>query len=270
MYSFFEKPIQVVAHRGDSMFYPENSLPAFKSAIDLGVDIIETDVHISKDGVIFIWHDEDFYQIDGSRRHVTDYFWDEIKALDIGYLFVDKNGARPFKGKGHGITKFQNALREFPETRFNVDLKDKKRDLVDGFYKILKEEDAINRVVVASFSSSNLKQIRKLDTRIITSYGKEEVLRIVILNKLRLTWIIRLLYKHIPPVIQVPVASGKIKVVTRSFIKSLHKLGIKIQVWTINEKEDMRRLYIKGVDGVMTDDPRTLKSVRAEVVAHNP
>lgn len=265
MYSYFKKPIGVVAHRGDSMFFPENSFPAFKSALELGVDIIETDVHISKDGVVFIWHDEDFSLIDGSSRHVAEYLWEDIQKLDIGSLFIDQSGTKSFEGKGHRIMKFSEALISFPDTRFNVDLKDRRDDLVQNFYNILVENSALDRVVVASFSSENLRLIRKIDSNVITSYGKEEVLRIVILNKLRLTWMIRLFYKKLPPVIQVPEISGSIRVVTSNFISSLHRLGIKIQVWTINDEPDMRRLYRMGVDGVMTDDPRTLLKVKGSL-----
>lgn len=261
MSSFFDKPIKVVAHRGDSMFFPENSIPAFKSAVDIGVDIIETDVHISSDGVIFIWHDENTKKIDGSTKHVTDRTWEDLKSLDIGLIYKDKDGNKPFKDHGLTLMTFKEALETFPTARFNVDLKDKKDELVKGFYEILEEEDAFNRVLVASFHSKNLRAIRKISDRVITSYGQSEVLAAVLLNKVKLTFILKLIHKKLPPIIQVPEAAGIIKVVTRSFIKALHKLGVKIQVWTINDKEDMKRLYKMGVDGVMTDDPRTLMEV---------
>lgn len=246
------------------MFFPENSMPAFKSAVELGVDIIETDVHVSYDGIIFIWHDEDTGKLDGNKSHVTSKTWDELKSLDLGSIFKGKDGGKPFAGKGITLMTFRDALKAFPETRFNVDLKDKREDLVKGFYKILEEEDAFDRVVVASFHAENLRSIRKISSKVVTSYGQSEVLRAVILNKLKLTFLLKAQYKKLPSVMQVPESSGLIKVVTKSFIKSLHKLGVKIQVWTINEKEDMKRLYKMGVDGVMTDDPRTLINVSKE------
>ncbi len=81
-FEFFKKPDRVIAHRGDSKYFPENSLPAFNSALDLGVDIVETDVHISSDGVIFIWHDDHSEQLDGMSDDICGKSWLELKALD--------------------------------------------------------------------------------------------------------------------------------------------------------------------------------------------
>ena len=257
---YFRKPIKVVAHRGDSKFYPENSKPAFQSAIDLGVDIIETDVHISSDGVIFVWHDDNTEKIDGSLVPIYERSWQELSALDSGIIYTKDDGSKPFAGQGLALMKFEDVLKDFPEARFNVDLKDEREDLVKGFYRILEENDAFDRVVVASFSTDNLKGIRKLSERVITSYGRSEVKKGVVLSKLGLLSLLgRFIYKN--PLIQVPVTSGKTRVVTQSYIKALHKIGVKIQVWTINDEDEMRRLLDMGVDGIMTDDPRLLLKV---------
>lgn len=155
---------------------------------------------------------------------------------------------------------FKDALKSFPTTKFNVDLKDKTPKLVKGMLKILEEEKAFNRVVIASFHTENLRNIRKLSNSVATSYGQTEVLLRVLLSKLKLfRFISNFLPRH--PVIQVPVASKGLTVVTRQFIKILHKRGVKIQVWTINNRDEMILLYKMGVDGVMTDDPRLLLEV---------
>lgn len=259
-YAFFSNPIRVIAHRGDSKYFPENSLVAFDSAIKLGVDVIETDVHISSDGQIFVWHDENTFQLDQSKQPVSERSWADLKELDLGFLYVDKDGHRPFSSKGIGLVLFKDVLKKFPKTRFNVDLKDESRALVEGFYSILESENAFDRVTVASFHSSNLKTIRAISPRVVTSYGRSEVRRLVVLSKLNL---LRFVSKYIalPPVIQIPEVSGSTVVLTKYLIKVLHKRGVKVQVWTINDEEDMIRLYKMGVDGVMTDDPRLLLGV---------
>lgn len=259
-FKFFDSSIKVVAHRGDSKYFPENSHPAFKSAVDLGVDIIETDVHISSDGVIFVWHDENTFQLDGDKNSVSGKSWEELSTLDLGYLYIDKDGRRPFSSKGIGLMTFEEVLRDFPSIRFNVDLKDKQYQLVEGMVELLDKYSAFDRVVVASFHTENLKSIRRISDRVATSYGQTEVLLRVVLSKLKLFR----LFSHwmiTPPVMQVPVVSGGINVVNRTFIKILHKRGVKIQVWTINELDEMKRLYKLGVDGIMTDDPRLLLSI---------
>lgn len=259
-FEYFNKPIKVVAHRGDSKYFPENSMVAFESAIELGVDIIETDVHISSDGVIFVWHDGDTHKLDGNNKKISSRSWTELKDLDLGFLYVDKDGKRPFSSKGIRLMTFEQLLKAFPETRFNVDLKDKKSSLVKGVFEILTRENAFNRVVIASFHTENLKSIRKLSDQIATSYGRAEVRLRVLLSSLGMfRFVSNFLPRH--PVMQVPTTSGNLTVVTRQFIKILHKRGIKIQVWTINNRDDMEMLFKMGVDGIMTDDPRLLLEV---------
>lgn len=260
-YDFFKDKIRVIAHRGDSKYYPENSLLAFQSAIDLGVDVIETDVHISSDGIIFVWHDDHSEQLDGDISDICKKSWEELKELDLGYLYIDNDGKRPFSNSGIKLIPFEKVLEEFPNTKFNVDLKDKSRELVEGFLAILERQNAFDRVIVASFHTENLKYIRSLSDKVVTSFGKSEVLTWVVLSKLGLLRMVSKFFKNIPPVIQVPYSSGSLRVVTRRFIKVLHKRGVKIQVWTINEKDQMEHLYKMGVDGIMTDDPRLLIEV---------
>ena len=138
-FEFFDKPINVVAHRGDSKYYPENSEIAFKSAIELGVDIIETDVHISSDGVIFVWHDENTKKLDGDENLVSTRSWAELSELDLGFLYIDKEGKRTFSSKGIRLMTFEEVLINFPNTRFNVDLKDKQPQIVTGMLDLLKK-----------------------------------------------------------------------------------------------------------------------------------
>ncbi len=259
-FEFFNESIKVIAHRGDSKYYPENSRLAFRSAEKLGVDVIETDVHISSDGVIFVWHDDNTLKLDGDEQNVFNRSWEDLSQLDLGFLFVDKDGKRPFSSKEIRLMTFDDVLRDFPNVRFNVDLKDKKTELVKGMLGLLEKHNAFDRVVIASFHSENLKNMRKMSKKVATSYGRSEVRLRVILSKLNLFRLTSNIL-HRAPVMQVPVTSGNTTVVTRHFIKILHKRGIKIQVWTINEADEMRMLYKMGVDGVMTDDPRLLLDV---------
>ncbi len=260
-YSFFNKPIGVVAHRGDSMHYPENSELAFKSAVDLGVDIIETDVHISSDGVVFIWHDDTSEVLDGSILDISKRPWDELKHLDLGRVFKTDTGEMPFCKTGLGLMSLDYVLKKFPETRFNIDLKDRDDRLVESFLQIIKENKAVNRVIAASFHTENLILLRKLNQEIVTSYGASEVRKLVILSKLRLAGLYLSCWKKRPPVIQIPEQFGKTRVITPYFLDVLFKHGIRVQVWTINNKDDMIRLLSQGIHGIMTDNPRELLHV---------
>lgn len=255
-HKYFSKTLKVVAHRGDSAFFPENTLPAFISAAELGVDCIETDIHLSSDGVCVIWHDDTLEKLTEDNGLVSDKTYNELMTMDAGRMFTsDKGRTFPFRGKGVTITTLDEALKAIPDMRFNVDLKDNNPDLVKEFAKIVHSNNAQHRVLGASFHDSMVKQIRTSIPEIATSFSQKEIIRIIILNKLGLQGFIK---EFTAQAAQIPEYHGSLKVLTKSLIKDFHKKGVKVHIWTVNEEEDMIRLYKMGVDTIMTDNPRLL------------
>ena len=255
-HKYFNKALRVVAHRGDSAFFPENTLPAFKSAAELGVDCIETDVHLTSDGVCVIWHDDTFERLTGEKGLVSDKSYKELLTMDAGRMFTLDNGKTfPFRGKGVKIATLDEALKAIPKMRFNVDLKDNNLKLVAEFAKIVRENNAENWVLGASFHDNILKNLRIIIPEIASSFSQKEMLKIVIYNKLG---ILGFLGNFKADAAQIPEYQGKIKVLTKSLIRIFHNKGVKVHVWTVNNKLDMIRFYQMGVDTVMTDNPRLL------------
>ncbi len=261
--SFFDPMPRVVAHRGDSAHFPENTLPAFESAYRMAVDVIETDVHLSKDGVLVVWHDPTLERnTDGSGR-IEEHTLFELKALDAGYTFTRDGGATfPFRGTGVQLCTLEEALAACPAQRFNVDLKSKDPKIVDEFIAVLNRQQAKKRVLGASFHLSNLRQLRKKESRIQTSLTTLEVLPLLMAQKLR---ILPKREQEHPIVFQVPPRQWGIEVITPAFIDVMHRRGSIIQVWTINEEEEIRRLFSMGVDSVMTDKPELAIKVAIEM-----
>ncbi len=258
----------VVAHRGDSAHFPENTLAAFESAYKMKVDVIETDVHLSKDGVLVIWHDPTLDRNTNGSGRIEDHTLEELKALDAGYTFTTDEGLTfPFRGRGVVLCTLEEALKACPAQRFNVDLKSKEPEIVDAFIEVITKEHATRRVVGASFHLSNLKALRKKAPQIITSLTTWEVVPLLFLQKLHL--LPRRISKLDPVVFQIPPKQGPITVVTPSFIKMMHKRGAIIQVWTINEAEEMKRLFNMGIDSIMTDKPELAIEVAIELGIRN-
>ncbi len=266
-HKYFRKALKVVAHRGDSTFFPENTLPAFKSAAKLGVDCIETDVHLTSDGVCVIWHDDTLKRLTGGTGLVSDKTYEELLAMDAGAMFTMDNGKTfPFRGKGVKVATLDEAFKALPEMRFNVDLKDNNYELVKVFAKIVRENNAQDRVLGASYHDTMLKQIRLLIPEIVSSFSKKEMLKVVILNKLGL---LGLHGKFKAQAAQIPEYHGKMKVLTKSLIRIFHKKGVMIHVWTVNEKDNMIRFFEMGVDTIMTDNPRLLTETIKEIDKKN-
>jgi len=252
--SFFEPLPRVVAHRGDSAHFPENTLAAFASAYKMGVDVIETDVHLSRDGVLVIWHDETLDRNTNGTGRIEDHTLKELKSFDAGYTFTPDGGKTfPFRGKGVELCTLEEALQACPAQRFNVDLKTLGEPIVDAFIAVLEQNQAMKRVLGASFHLENLKLLRKKEPRIITSLSSLEVRHFLLRQKTGL--LPKKLHKSRQIIFQVPPSQGNTIVITPSFVKAMHKRNAIIQVWTINDKAEMVRLFRMGVDSVMTDKP---------------
>ena len=261
-YGFLSPLPRIVAHRGDSAFFPENTLEAFRSAYELGVDVIETDVHLTKDGKIVIWHDPTLERNTNGSGTLESHTLSELKALDAGYTFTKDGGKTyPFRGKGVQLATLDEALKALPDARFNIDLKSQEEEIVPRYIEVIKSNNAADRVCTASFHLNNLKKLRAAEPDFLTSISTLEVIPLLMRQKL-----------HILPkefnkkiIFQIPEAQYGIRIITPSFVREMHKRGAVIMVWTINEKEKMKELFSLGVDTVMTDNPRLLIEVAEEL-----
>lgn len=257
MKNFLDPMPKIVAHRGDSHNYPENTMDAFLSAIELEVDVIETDVHLTKDNKIVIWHDDTLDRNTDGKGKIEDYTYQELLNFDAGYTFTSDNGKTfPFRGKGVKIALLEEVLNRCPNQRFNIDLKTPDIKIVDYYLDVIRKAKAENRICSASFSAQNLKTLRKKAPDLLTSSFTSEVLCSIISHFFRIPY-----SKNKRRIMQVPERSSIIRVISPSYVKWMHKYNHVIQVWTINEEEDMRRLLSWNVDSIMSDNPRLLKKV---------
>ena len=232
-------------HRGGDEEKTENTLEAFQYSSDLGFVFMETDVQLTSDGKVVIFHDSDLKRVAGLNKRINELTLKEIKEIDL------INGGR--------IPSLEETLSSFPNLRFNIDIK--VDFAVDQTIKIVNDQDAFNRVCLAAFSTNRLNRIRKLtDSNLCSSMGQAEIVKLLFSS-------FGLNLKTSPGLCaQVPVSQFGIPIVTKRFIKKVHDLNKFIHVWTIDETEEMYRLIDLGVDGLMTDKPTVLKEA---LVARN-
>jgi glycerophosphoryl diester phosphodiesterase len=215
--------VRVYAHRGASRELPENTLPAFRRAMELGADALETDVHVTRDGVLVASHDPDGARIFGVARQIADCAFDEVHAW--------------------GVPSLEELVVEFPGVPINVDLKVPVAALA---VETLRRLGAERQVTLASFRSSTLRQVRALGYRGETSLGRSEVARLLSLP-------VAVQRGPLAPpgrYAQLPVTFAQPRVVARC-----HALRLKVDYWTVNDPAEARRLVQLGADGIMTDDP---------------
>jgi glycerophosphoryl diester phosphodiesterase len=209
---------------------------AFEYAINLGYRYLETDVQVTKDGVLVAFHDNDLQRTTGKPGKISELPWSEVsKAL------VD--GKAP-------IPLLEDLLGAWPEARINIDCKS--NAAIDALIASLRRTKSLPRVCVAAFSDSRLKKLRRaLGAELCSSLGPIE------LGLLRFG----LLRRPAAQAAQVPVKEGPLTIVNRKFVERSHRLGLQVHVWTIDDAPAMERLLDLGVDGIMTDRPVILRQV---------
>jgi glycerophosphoryl diester phosphodiesterase len=246
----------VYAHRGAAAELPENTLPAFRRALELGADALETDVHLTLDGEVVAVHDPHGKRIAGVDRAVAGATLREVQAWDAGYAFVDAGGGRPFVGQGYRIPTLEELLGELSGVRLNIDLKQGQARLIRRFLELVRRHDAERRVVGASFRRATLEALREAGFRGETSLSRWEFVRY---------WLLPAGGRRPSATrAQIPIRVGPCSIATQRVVNRLHELGLAVDYWTVNDPETARRIVQLGADGVMTDDPaRVVPAVRA-------
>ncbi len=259
---YFNKPAMILAHRGMPEELPENTMPSFKKAYDLGVDVIETDVHFTRDKRFVIIHDPELDRTTNGSGKVIENTIDELKKLDAGYYAsYDKGKTFPFRGKGITLPSLEEILIEFPDMRINIDLKDNLPHQVSRYYEIIIKCKASERVLTASSHNANLQILRKIAPEMATSFSTIEIVKFIFFSIIRQK---KLMSGFKGDAIQLPAYLWRTGLVTESFIKQAHDMGYEINIWTVDRKEEMKKLMKIGVDGIFTNYPELLKEVLNE------
>ena len=228
------------AHRGGAGSWPENTMPAFEGAVAMGYRYLETDVHVTSDGVLVAFHDDSLDRVTDRQGKICDLPWSEVQRARV-------DGREP-------IPRFEDLLGAWPDVRINVDPKADRA--VEPLAEVLVRGHAIERVCIGAFSDRRLARLRaRLGPRLCTSMGPVGVARLRAASA-------GLPVGHLTvPCAQVPVRAGRVTIVDERLVATAHDLGVQIHVWTIDDRAEMERLLDLGVDGIMTDDPATLRSV---------
>lgn len=242
------RPI-AIAHRGGTEIAPENTIAAFRSAWELGFNYLETDVHLTADGTLVAFHDDQLDRVTDRTGSIASLPWAEVSAARIHGV--------------HAIPTLEELLEEFPDARFNIDAKHD--DAAVALVWTLRRHGALGRVCVGGFSDQRLGRIRALaGPALCTSAGPREIAREVARARLRRSPNDRSLSRPVATpyrCLQVPVRHRQLEILTPELVHQAHLRGIDVHVWTIDEPLEMNRVLDMGVDGVMTDHPTVLRTV---------
>jgi glycerophosphoryl diester phosphodiesterase len=253
----------IMSKKAADASWPGNTMFAFQHAVEMGVDIIETDMRQTKDGVLVISHDE---SVDGKSNgvgHVSDLTFAELQTLDAAYNWSPEEGPTfPYRGQGITYVSVEDVFKAFPDMRFNIDMKQSDPPIYAAFCDLIRKYNMQDKVVAASFSHQNITEFRKLCPEVTTSADESDTRVFVFMNFAYLGhW-----FSPAFNVFQVPTESGGIPVTTAHFIRAAHDRNVRVDVWTIDDPLEMQRLLDMGVDGIITDRPDRLM----ELLGRNP
>lgn len=249
-------PLLLYGHRGASAERPENTLASFQRALELGVDVLELDVHRTRDGHVVVAHDASGERMAGVPALIRHAPLVEVQRWDVGYGFVTTSGHRPFVGQGHRIPTLAEVLEAFPDTRLNIDLKQSHPPMVEAVLDLLRSHRAVERVCLASWRSATIRAVRSAGFAGPTVLARNEVLALLLLPaRLRRLWPVA------GTTVQVPVRHGPIDFSAPWFLNRCHRLGLRVDYFTIDAADEAAQLLDLGADGLMTDDPAALGSV---------
>jgi len=215
-------------------------MPAFEGAVALGYRYLETDAHVTADGVCLAFHDDRLDRVTDRAGIISELSYDEVRVALV-------DGREP-------IPLMEDLLGAFPEARINID--PKHDGAVDALGEVIDRTGALERVCIGSFSDERIERLKAaLGPKLCTSLGPKGVARL------------RAGSFGLPSgrvegaCVQVPHRLKGVRLVDDRFVSRAHAAGLQVHVWTIDDPAEMHELLDRGVDGIMTDRPATLREV---------
>jgi glycerophosphoryl diester phosphodiesterase len=252
----------VIGHRGCAGEAPENTLASFRRALEQGAVILESDVHLTRDGVPVLIHDDEVDRVSNGSGPVREQSLAELRRLDFAHRFSPDGGrSHPLRGRGVRIASLAEALEALPGARFNLELKEDLPGLVETTLDVIRQAGREDLTLVTAADDGLMRKLRRVlesgGARVAQGASAGDVLGFVRAA----------LDRAAPPAgpmaLQVPAEFGGRPLVTRELVEHAHAHGVQVHVWTVNEPPEMTRLLDLGVDGLITDFPGRLAELLA-------
>ena len=253
------RPTLHIAHRGGALLAPENTIPAFRMAVEhWRTDMLELDLHATRDGELVVSHDPTLQRCTDGDGRIADHTLAELQRLDAGFHFsADGDRTHPFRGQGLQIPTFREVLKAFPALPLNVEVKAEAPGVESAVASILRAEGAVDRVCLGSELDPLAERLVAAAPEVCAFYPRDALTELVLAIKSGAQ----------PPddrryqVLDMPLDYGEVRLVDAPFLEATTRLGRWVNVWTIDDPTTMRELVAIGVGGIMTDRPDLLREV---------
>lgn len=255
----------VIAHQGGDGVWPGDTMFAFEQAVALGVDVLEMDAHITKDGQIVLMHDEEVDRTTDGEGLIEEMTLAELQKLDAAYGWSPDEGKTfPYRGQGIRVATLEGLFQKFPQMRYVIEIKLTQNPIAEPLCSLIRDYDMADRVLIASFHDDAMQTFRETCPEVATSASRGEVTAFVLLGKIFLSGLVAPAYQTIQPPYD-PAESRNIPIMTGRFIREAHGKNIRVEPWTVNDPELMRQYIAWGVDGIITDRPDLMIEILQEM-----
>ena len=256
----------VIAHGGAKDLFPENTMVAFDGAMEIGVDMLEIDVCLTKDDILITHHDLTIDDVSDGTGAVRDFTFDELTQFNFGDGFKALDGTYPYKEKQVLVTKLEDVFAKYPDVLYNVEIKDKGETgekAAEVLYELIQKYNLEGSILVPSFSDETISHFRSLTGgTIMTSSAREETKKFIYAH---IAQVDNLVFDIDYEAMQLPLSNSGVNLATKSIIRDAHRRNIAVHYWTIDDKETMKDLIAMGADGIITDRPDLLNEVLEEM-----
>ena len=250
-YLSLEHPIRL-AHRGSRVLWPENTMTAFQGAVDLGYRYIETDVRLTLDGVVVVFHDETLERVTNGAGRVSEWRYEELRRLDAAYRYGESDGF-PHRDTGVTVPTLEEVLTTWPDVHFNIDLK--ARRMQWHVAEVIQKLGRHDSTLIGAFSDMRVARYRHiLGGRAATSAGPVRAVVMYAASRFGAPLRSKAVAYQLP-------FDARLAPIDRRLVAAAHSSGAQVHAWTVNEAADMHRLLGLGVDGIVTDRPDVLNEV---------
>src|SRR5215510_6543925 len=258
---FFSAKPQVFAHRGGCDLGPENTIAAFDIGMSTGADGLELDVHLSADGIVVVHHDKTLDRTTNASGPIAARTAQQLGRVDAGYWFK-RDDAYPFRGQDIGVPTLGEVLARYRGIPTIIEIKVYTAAMGQAVAEEIRRADALEYVCVAGYGLASARSARTALPGVAASAAQPEV-RLAVYRSILRCPVRRAEYQTY----QVPEWAEATQIVTPRFVRHAHSAGLKVQVWTVDEEADMRRLLGWGVDGLISNRPDLAVPVRDQFLA---
>lgn len=256
--NFADDQFVILAHQGGDGEFPSNTMFAFENAAELGVDVLELDIHSSADDVLVVIHDATVDRTTNGTGLVNEMTLAELQALDAGYNYPTLanhellgTGEFPYRGAGLQIPALEDIFIAFPDMPISIEIKQESPSIAQPLCDLIRDYARETLTIVPSFSPLAMTEFREACPEVATAGVAPEVTTFFAFNFVGLgaAW------QPSTESFMIPEYQGDLHVITQRFVNQAHQHNIVIYPWTINTAEQMQTMLDLGVDGIITDYP---------------